>query len=1116
MPDQLPDQTARDRIARDLDATLFVEAGAGTGKTTELVGRIISLIRSGIPVERIAAITFTEKAAAELSERVRKHLELAAAGKKGYGSLADHERTLCREALPDLDRAAIQTLHSFAQRILSLYPLEAGLPPQLQIVDEVEGDIAFRDRWGRFVDELLDDPSLQRPLLRAFTMGLRLKDLEPVAQAFHKNWERLEDADLEAAPEPALAYPPLGPALEAAKAELGPKPTAKAVEHLAELAPHVANLDAAARRVREAREPAERDTAEVDLLRLACAFPKVRTDVGKRGVMALVQAAHQGWIADARRCYLTAVLPRIKQFALEYAAERRAAGHLGFQDLLVLAVQLLRTNEHARQALHDRYQRVLIDEFQDTDPLQVELAALLACRPGAPPSSWTDADVEPGRLFFVGDPKQSIYRFRRADIALYERTRGAFGCEQVPLVTNFRSTPVILKWVNEVFERLFERDATEEVRQADWIALEPGPEPPPSHPVMVIGGPLEPGATADDVRREEAAALASAILDARVSNWLGDGTGKHRRLETRFADMAILLPTRTNSPAIERALADAGIPFRVESRSLVFATQDVRDLSNVLAAIDDPTDDVAVVASLRSPAFACQDGDLLAHVQSRGSWNYLADVPLSSPDRLRTSMASLKDLHRRKWFVSTGALIEEVIASRSMLELAVAGPRPRESWRRLRFVAEQARGLEEAGALTTLRQFVEWLRIQAEEGARVNEGVAVEPDDDAIRIMTIHAAKGLEFDIVFLAGLGTDPMKRDDRVLWPERTGPGSQVEVWVGARERPFMTSGFEAAAVRERRHQRLERDRLLYVAGTRARRRLVVSLYQRYHGTGHDQRHAEDNCSHAECLQSACAGTEGSGTWEPYTVPLALGLPEPADRPVPDANEDRDRWIEERAALLQRLRRAPVVAATAIAHEGEVVEQKAAPDDELQPWRKGRAGTSIGRAVHAVLQTIDLGTTTNIDDAARAQAVAEGIADEATRIARLVENARDSQAVRDAVASGRYWREVYVGTEVEGATVEGFIDLLFEGPEGLVVVDYKTDSARSTEEINRAMDRYRLQGAAYALALEVALGRAVAEVRFVFTEPRAERSITDLPGAKRDVRERIGRVLAERAKVL
>ncbi len=636
-------------------------------------------------------------------------------------------------------------------------------------MDEVEGDIAFRDRWQRFIDELLDEPGMQRPLLRAFTMGLQLKDLERVAQSFHENWERLEGVEFAPSQEPDLAHSPLGQAIEAARIELGPKPTPKVFEHLAELAPHVANLEATARRVREARDPAERDAAEVDLLRLACAFPKIRTDVGKRGVMSAVQAAHEEWVGAARRSYLTAVLPSLRQFVLDYAAERRADGHLGFQDLLVLAVELLRTNTEARRALHDRYRRVLIDEFQDTDPLQVELAALLACEPDDPPVRWTDAKVEPGRLFFVGDPKQSIYRFRRADIVLYERTRRAFGSEHVPLTTNFRSTPAILEWVNNIFEGLFDRDASDGVRQAEWVALQPHEQAERGHPVQLMGGPLE-GASADEGPARKPNALAGMLHwppPAQRTGW-----GRRRRREGPFRRHGHPAADADQFPAIERALADAGIPFRVESRSLVFATQDVRDLSNILSAIDDPTDDVAVVASLRSPAFACRDCDLLAHVQAGGSWSYLAEPPGASPECVKSGFASLRRLHARRWHLSTGALIEEVVASRHMLELAVAGTRPRESWRRLRFVAEQARGLEEAGVLTTLRQFVEWLRMQADAGARVNEGVAVEPDDDAIRIMTIHAAKGLEFEIVFLGAWAADRFKR-------ETTSSGRSARTW-------------------------------------------------------------------------------------------------------------------------------------------------------------------------------------------------------------------------------------------------------------------------------------------------------------------------------------------------
>jgi ATP-dependent helicase/nuclease subunit A len=1110
MSEPLPDRSARDRIARDLHATLFVEAGAGTGKTTELVGRIVALVRSGVPVDRIAAITFTEKAAAELSERVRKQLELAATGGKGYEAISGEERQRCAAALPDLDRAAIQTLHSFAQRILSLYPLEAGLPPELRIMDEVEGDIAFRDRWARFKDELFSDPAMQRPLLRAFTLGLRPKDLEPIAREFHRNWDRLDGIEFPPASEPDLAHPAVIAALDHAREGQGPRLSRAAAEHFAELAAPLDNLRAAASRVRNARDDQERESAEVDLLRLVAAFPRIRSTVGSGNLLKDAAERHTGWLGEARRACLAAVLPRLKQFALDYAAERRSAGQLGFQDLLVLAVRLLATDEHVRSTLHQRYQRILIDEFQDTDPLQVELAALLAARPGAPPGHWTRAQVEPGRLFFVGDPKQSIYRFRRADIDLYERTRHAFGCEQVPLVTNFRSQALILEWVNTVFARLFAHDLGGGVRQAEWIPLQPGPKPPQRHPVLLLGGPLPRGTKADDVRREEASALASAILAAQRENWLGNKEG------TRFSDMAILLPTRTNSAAVERALADHGIPFRMESQSLVFATQDVRDLSNILAAIDDPTDDVSVVAALRSPAFACRDGDLLAHIQAGGRWNYLSHVPDASPERVRGGMEALRDFHRRKWYLSTGALIEDVIAARHMLELEVAGPRPRESWRRLRFVAGQARALDESGALTTLRQFVEWLRTQEDERARVNEGVAREPDDDAIRIMTIHAAKGLEFPIVFLAGLGVEPFSRDDNVIWPGRIHEGGTVEVRAGLKDWAFQTAGYDEARTLERRHQRLERDRLLYVAATRARQRLVVSLYHALHKTPHDKRHDENTCSHAECLMAIANEQGPDGTWERYDVPLALGLPEPASRPVADSPASRERWIAERAALLQQTRHAPVLAATAIAHEGGVAEpEKPAPDDEQQPWRKGRAGTSIGRAVHAVLQTIDLQTGAGLADAARAQAVAEGIAGESNRIARLAGNALQSAAVREAVASGRYWREVYVGTAVEGATLEGFIDLLYEGPDGLVVVDYKTDSARSIDDIERAMQRYRLQGAAYALALEAALGREVAAVRFVFAEPRHEEPVRDLDAAKREVRARIGEALARRAAV-
>jgi ATP-dependent helicase/nuclease subunit A len=184
----------------------------------------------------------------------------------------------------------------------------------------------------------------------------------------------------------------------------------------------------------------------------------------------------------------------------------------------------------------------------------------------------------------------------------------------------------------------------------------------------------------------------------------------------------------------------------------------------------------------------------------------------------------------------------------------------------------------------------------------------------------------------------------------------------------------------------------------------------------------------------------------------------------------------------------------------------RKEPPVEELPPWRRGRAGTAIGRAVHATLQTVDLATGEGVEETAQAQSAAEGVPHRAAEVAQLVRAALDAASVRAAVASGRLWREVYVGASVDGVLVEGFIDLLYETPEGLVVVDYKTDALTDGDSIDHALERYRLQGAAYAMALAESLGQPVGRCVFVFltTGGAEEREVADLVGAMAEVRRR------------
>ncbi len=1076
----LPDAAARERVVRGTGETLFVEAAAGAGKTTALVGRIAALVAGGMSVERIAAITFTEKAAAELTDRVRERLERAAAGDGAYAALGEAERERCRAAVEALDGASFQTIHAFARKLLAAHPVQAGLPPEFDVLDGTEEELELREAVRRFLDDVERDDETRKALVTAYALGLRPGHLRELAREFALNWDRLRGERFE----PPAAEPDWEPPLAALLDEVGQEQQAgKSTQVFDQLREVADRLDTAYRRLETSDDPAERERHLAELLTLA-ARTTIPQNIGKGRPFVPVKQGWDAWLKEVRRWALERVLPSVQQFALDYAEERRRRGRLTFHDLLVVTTDLLRGDAEARRAVHERFGQLLIDEFQDTDPLQVELAALIAGDPDAP-APWPETNVEPGRLFFVGDPKQSIYRFRRADIRVYEQAKRAFGSHELSLVTNFRSSQTVIAWVNGVCGRMFERHAAEV--QAAWVGLEARPGAPPGEPVRVFGGRLE-GGSAAEAQEREAEDVALGVLQARAENWSGRDGG------TRFEDIAILLPRRTVLPALERALADRGIPYRVESQSLLYAAEEVRDLLNVLTAVDDPTNEVALVAALRSPVFACTDRELAEHAAAGGRWSYEERAPQGSPERVQRAMAQLAAWHRERWTVSPAGLIERLIAESQLLLKALGDRRPREVWRRYRIIAEQARALTVRGAVATLRQFTAWLEQQQAEGVRVNEAIAPEPDDDAVRVMTIHAAKGLEFPVVFVAGLGTkENQNRRARVWWPPH-GTCRLPEVRCGGKDRPFETAGFGNVEAEEEAHEEAEAARLFYVAATRAQQALAVSLYRGSRADGQSLAARVE-----ESLDGAPPGTFERWSPEPPAAFPAGGPAVSAGLAVPAA----DRWLEQRAAAAGRAT-APVAAATAVARAGVPGEPEEPPATPAEPWRKGRAGTAIGRAVHAVLQGVDLASGAGLEAAARAQAEAEGIGDRADDVARLARHALESAAVRAAVASGRYWREVYVGAGLDGVLVEGFIDLLYEDAGGLVIVDYKTDGLGSEADVERVMPQYRLQAGAYAAALEAATGRPAKAAVFVFTEPRLERRVDDLEGAKAEALDR------------
>lgn len=278
------------------------------------------------------------------------------------------------------------------------------------------------------------------------------------------------------------------------------------------------------------------------------------------------------------------------------------------------------------------------------------------------------------------------------------------------------------------------------------------------------------------------------------------------------------------------------------------------------------------------------------------------------------------------------------------------------------------------------------------------------------------------------------------------------------------------------------------MYVAATRSRDHLVVSLY----------RPTKDQKSRAALIAQHLEGADD--LWQPVTNEGSLPMAsQETEEPAPeDTPEARHEWLDERARLLRERARPSALSATALA---KVVKEEAGVPEE--PWRRGRAGTGLGRAVHAVLQTIDLVTGQGLEDTARAQAAAEGIPDRAAQVARLARVALESDTVRRAVAAARWWREVPVAAPVGETVLEGFIDLLFEEEDALVVVDYKTDVLETAEEIAERTGHYRIQAGAYALTVQAATGRPVREVVLLFLQPRQEVKLRGVPALVEEARD-------------
>ncbi len=579
--------------------------------------------------------------------------------------------------------------------------------------------------------------------------------------------------------------------------------------------------------------------------------------------------------------------------------------------------------------------------------------------------------------------------------------------------------------------------------------------------------------SADALRLREATDVAAAVSTALTDGWAVFDESIDALRPCRPGDICILLPTRISLPSLEAELRHAGLAYRAENSSVVYATTEIRQLLLALRAADDPTDTLALVETLRSPLYGCSDVELWEWKSGGGTWNLWAAPPTALADHpVADSIGHIRSVAERVGNTSAADLLAAVADERRAFDLALAGPDARDVWRRLRFVIEQARAWADAGG-HGVRRYLQWATLQASE-SRVADTILPENDHDAVRVMTIHAAKGLEFPITIVAGLTTKPRRAvTNGVVWANDTWMlAGRGDDGVFVAQQPIDEQMGDA-----------ERRRLLYVACTRAVDHLVVSLHRGAPTKNNADYDDWGPLTSAELLYTAGAAepSSGAGTADVELRPVSAAATE--SHTVDWA--DRGAWATERTRVFAAASRRTGIAATRLSEELAATSERDEIDDpgldkrpvnvELPPWQRGRYGTSIGRAVHGVLQFCDLATGADIQNLARAQCAAEGVIGLETQVAALARSALSTPIVQSVVAGAQHWRELFVAAPIGDRVLEGYVDLLVRTPDGLVIVDYKTDQWSGPVQSSERIGRYRLQLAAYGAALAAALGEPI-----------------------------------------
>lgn len=1039
------DDEQRRIAATRLDQNIIVLAGAGTGKTRLLIDRMTLLIcGKEIPVDRTVALTFTKKAGEEMRERLEERLRRIADGteippllEEFFSRNKSEWPRLARKALDDIPKAQIGTIHSFAGHLLRLYPMQAGVDPNFREDEGTLFDSVFEKEWIRWLKEELGLKSPRMTFWRELLREVELSDLKTMAKSLASPHIQLEALD---AP---IGVTDVAQAIEKEWRNISSRFEFPSAQKAPAFHAGVQALEAALQAARQGEKmPTELDH-EMRTFKSPPQSLKEASESLKRIYQRTVAmgSVDEKLISSAK----TAVLPFVHRLREELSRK----GVVSFDGLLVLARNLVLEHADVRDALKKRFDTFLVDEFQDTDPVQGEILFAL--------SEDAHNRLEPGRLFVVGDPKQSIYRFRGAEIAAFEAFHQRLvkeGAVEATLTDNFRSVPGVIDFANHVFPFVMKE---EPYMQPPYIPLQAARPAEATIPVELVsaikegGGPLG----ADEARETEA-------------EYIGDWIETYVKTGKKLSDIAILLRSSNAFFPYLEALRRRNLAYLVEGEKSFYLTSEIVDFLNLIATVADPADTLALVGVLRSPVGGLTDGEIL-DLKQKNQLDYRTKVTIHVP-KTEPLYSLLRQFHQRSSTLSVPVLIHELLGQSGLMELTVASSYGEQAIANLQKLEYLAKKWQQETPLT-LKSFARRLRNYRDEERKEGENPLADSSYEAVKLLTVHKAKGLEFPVVFLPNL-TGGLNRG--LMKPELLRDWKTGRVGLRLTKAKRINAAMLLLEEDLARREDAEEVRVFFVATTRAKNQMVL-LRAQTRDSGRFSSYLKSaeplgvpaktiEWDEKKLTNAAGASIALSTDWNPNTLAPSFLARE----------KEYERISHE----------STVKTPSKMAHEPEKIR----PRDDEREERSSNA-ILIGQICHKILEEWDFSIPT--------KSISGELSKKLDRAARLFELIPNSRQHTEALAQARTILEKFlgskeyqrlasvkiigrevpfcyaVGEQSDGPQlVRGVIDLLYEDQGKVIVADYKTNKLEKGGTA-ALVELYRPQGVAYQKGIIQSLGQ-------------------------------------------